>query len=401
MSRKVKINECGFDALLDLPGVGPKIAGQIIEERDHNRCTCIEDLQSMPRLRITNQLIDMVDFSEEPKMWGYDADALYARSAGFPKTERSLSDWSMGYQEPFRAPSYRFPPQQQRESEFRSFSDREDRMTRPRNERQISPRLSTSYEELYNGRSRSYYQRSQVNSHELKYSVANDTIELQQSEILQEHLPKHLEYNGHGNWQEFFSDFSKYADMSDWSAKQRTVHLGWCVKGIAREFYVATTAYEPDIEYYDLIGKFEIRFGSQGSESQQTLQMEFENAKQRDGESLEKWADRILRIATKAFPSMPVNRMHHRAIIKFCQECTVEEAGQNALSTRPKSMQDAIEQIKLFKYGNRTTHARHEISYTESAQSPVPIWATSRSPQMQFEFNELSRTPAKSQGKRW
>ena len=130
MSRKVKINECGFDALLDLPGVGPKIAGQIIEERDHNRFTCIEDLQSIPRLRITNQLIDMVDFSEEPKMWGYDADALYARSAGFPKTERSLSDWSMGYQEPFRAPSYRFPPQQQRESEFRSSSDREDKMTR-------------------------------------------------------------------------------------------------------------------------------------------------------------------------------------------------------------------------------------------------------------------------------
>ena len=59
---KVPINSCGFEQLLTLPGVGPKIANGIMDLRDKGLYIDLETLCLLPYLRVTKELLDLVDF---------------------------------------------------------------------------------------------------------------------------------------------------------------------------------------------------------------------------------------------------------------------------------------------------------------------------------------------------
>ena len=60
---KVPINSCGFEQLLTLPGVGPKIANSIMNLRDTGMSIDFETLCVLPWLRVTPDLIALIDFS--------------------------------------------------------------------------------------------------------------------------------------------------------------------------------------------------------------------------------------------------------------------------------------------------------------------------------------------------
>ena len=59
---KVPINSCGFEQLLTLPGVGPKIAKSIMDLRDKGTYIDLETLCLLPYLRLTSELLEMIDF---------------------------------------------------------------------------------------------------------------------------------------------------------------------------------------------------------------------------------------------------------------------------------------------------------------------------------------------------
>jgi len=62
MSR-VKINVCPFEELLQLPGVGTKIASQIFDLRQKKEVLDYEDLASLPYLRLSETFMKAVDFT--------------------------------------------------------------------------------------------------------------------------------------------------------------------------------------------------------------------------------------------------------------------------------------------------------------------------------------------------
>ena len=69
MSR-VKINVCRFEELLQLPGVGTKIASQIFDLRQKKGVLDYEDLSSLSYLRLSEAFMTVVEFTsfeEDPQ----------------------------------------------------------------------------------------------------------------------------------------------------------------------------------------------------------------------------------------------------------------------------------------------------------------------------------------------
>jgi len=131
-----------------------------------------------------------------------------------------------------------------------------------------------------------------------------------------------------------------------------------------------------DEDYVGLLRKFEKRFGYQ--DLPETLQMQFLGARQKSGESVEDWADRILSLATKAFRDLPDEHMYQQAILRLCQGCIDKEAGKNAATSRPRSIEDAVDQIKWHQHTVRviyghSTKTREYLSESDSEGSPVRV----------------------------
>lgn len=60
---KIKINSCPIDYLLLLPGVGRLTAERIMSFTQQYGNINASDLIEIPRLKLTRQLLDMIDFS--------------------------------------------------------------------------------------------------------------------------------------------------------------------------------------------------------------------------------------------------------------------------------------------------------------------------------------------------
>lgn len=88
-------------------------------------------------------------------------------------------------------------------------------------------------------------------------------------------LPKSLKYDGKSNWQAFYAKFSRFAEVSGWSAHECRDQLCWCLKGKASEHYALIVERNRNVEYEDLVQKFEKRFGFK--ELPETAQVEFQN----------------------------------------------------------------------------------------------------------------------------
>ena len=191
-------------------------------------------------------------------------------------------------------------------------------------------------------------------------------------------LPKSLKYDGTTNWQAFYTKFTKFAQASNWSIDECRNQFCWCLEGKASEFYAMLADRKQDENYVDLIRKFEKRFGFQ--DLPETLQMQFLSARQKPSESIEDWADRVVSLATKAFRDLPDDHMYSQAILRFCQGSIDKDAGTNAATSRPQSIEDAVDKVKWYKhtvkaiYG-RSSKTREVLSDSDSEGSPVRVQA--------------------------
>jgi predicted DNA-binding helix-hairpin-helix protein len=60
---RVLINVCSIEELMSLPGIGAKGADNILELREAKGDLELEDLNQVPYLRLTPQLINCLDFT--------------------------------------------------------------------------------------------------------------------------------------------------------------------------------------------------------------------------------------------------------------------------------------------------------------------------------------------------
>ncbi len=62
---KIKINQCSYRQLLDLPNIGRKLAAAIIYRREQKGNLTEEEFTRIPYLRVTPELIAQIDFEEQ------------------------------------------------------------------------------------------------------------------------------------------------------------------------------------------------------------------------------------------------------------------------------------------------------------------------------------------------
>ena len=147
------------------------------------------------------------------------------------------------------------------------------------------------------------------------------------------------------------------------------------MEGSASEYYALVTEQANDLEYYDLVRKLEKRFGFK--DLPETAHMQFMQAKQKQEESLEEWADRILQLATRAFQNLPEGHMYQQVVLRLCQGGIDKEAGQYAANLRPFSIEDALDKIRWFQHTSQAIYGRprKDVRYMspERPRSPVSV----------------------------
>ncbi|KAH3729960.1 hypothetical protein DPMN_055938 [Dreissena polymorpha] len=154
----------------------------------------------------------------------------------------------------------------------------------------------------------------------------------------------------------FYVKFTKYSVAQRWSAQDCKDNLCWCLTGKAGDFFANLVKKYGDMEYFDMIKRFEKRFGYQDLPATATIA--FNTARQDVDEDLDDWADRIMTLATKAFRDLPEDYMYSQAILRFCHGCINKEAGEVAANARPSTMEAAVDKVKRAVHTHTAVHGR-------------------------------------------
>ena len=149
--------------------------------------------------------------------------------------------------------------------------------------------------------------------------------------------PKALRFDGKTNWLSFKKKFDSYRKVMRWSEEESKDYLMWSLEGKALDFLTITKI---DLEKYSfrkIMKKLETRFGVK--ELTETSKAKFRQAFQKQDESLEDWADRVMTLATPAFVDLPEDHLKKEAIARFCQGCTDKDAAKHACFEQPETME--------------------------------------------------------------
>ena len=195
-------------------------------------------------------------------------------------------------------------------------------------------------------------------------------------------LPKSLSYDGKGSWQAFLTKFGKFAAIYEWTEEEKRDYLCLCLTDKASEFYALTTDRHVEMTYAEVVEKLEKRFGYR--ELPETAMVTFSSAVQREEESLDEWADRVLTLAGKAFRELPDAFMTQQAILRFCMGAREKEAGEQVVNQRPQTIEQAIDKMKWaihthgLMYG-RPKAVRQVVSAEEVQVAEVRVGDQSKS----------------------
>ena len=160
--------------------------------------------------------------------------------------------------------------------------------------------------------------------------------------------PIALRFDGKTNWLSFKKKFDSYRKVMRWSEEESKDYLMWSLEGKALDFLTITKI---DLEKYSfrkIMKKLETRFGVK--ELTETSKAKFRQAFQKQDESLEEWADRVMTLATPAFVDLPEDHLKKEAIARFCQGCTDKEAAKHACFEQPETMEEALNLVKHHQY---------------------------------------------------
>lgn len=288
---KLNINTCGYEDLRVLPGVGLVIADRIWELRKQGPID-LETFASIPKLRITPELIACIDFL--PSLC---IDHSYAKptSDGMEEYFTEFQDQedhgavNAEYQndctaEPPTHPRHtatplsvprRTPLSGECSGAYHAYNNEKTPTQKHSIPSSIQPPASPAT--CRSGEQENIEVQRRIPDHVRFQSPATQRRTLPSPQLsptfarrnLQVYtpsrrentkpvfLPKTLRYDGSSNWGAFFVKFTKYADASHWTTAERQDQLCWCLDGKASEFYTNIISRNQDIEYFDLVRKME------------------------------------------------------------------------------------------------------------------------------------------------
>ena len=73
---------------------------------------------------------------------------------------------------------------------------------------------------------------------------------------------------------------------------------------------------EPTLPFYDIIRRLESGFGYR--ELQETSNLAFMNSGQTKDEKMKEWADKVLKLAIRAFRGLPDEHIQKQAVLRCC-----------------------------------------------------------------------------------
>lgn len=387
---KININTCGYEDLRVLPGVGQVIADRIWELRKQGPID-LETFAGIPKLRITPDLLECIDFlpslcidhsyakPTSDGMEEYFTEFQDQDDHGEVNIEHKMTDGTAKPSThhrhtatPLSVPR-RTPLSGECSGAYHAYNNEKTPTQKHSIRNSIQPsagpatcRSGEQENSPYNIEVQRPIpdhvrfqspatQRRTLPSPQLSPTFARRNLQaytpsrpMQREYTKPVFLPKTLRYDGSSNWGAFFIKFTKYADASHWTTAERQDQLCWCLDGKASDFYTNIISRNQNIDYFDLVRKMEKRFNF--VDLPETLQVQFLGAHQNVGEKLEDWADRLLSLATKAFCDLPENHAYSQAILRLCQGCCDKEAGQHAAMSRPQTIEEAIDKIKWYQH---------------------------------------------------
>ena len=181
-------------------------------------------------------------------------------------------------------------------------------------------------------------------------------------------LPRSLVFNGIASWSAFHTKFTRYADAEGWTDRERLNNMCWCLIDKASDFFALCMERDEDLSYFALVKRFETRFGYK--DLPQTAQVEFNIIRQKPTESLEEWAEKVLRTGNLAFKNLPDQFLDEQVIMRFCLGCRNGDAGLYASTSCPRTLEQAIEMIKRYEQ-NLNAVKGHQTSDSRPARRDV------------------------------
>ena len=181
--------------------------------------------------------------------------------------------------------------------------------------------------------------------------------------------PKALRFDGKTNWLSFKKKFDSYRKVMRWSEEESKDYLMWSLEGKALDFLTITKI---DLEKYSfrkIMKKLETRFGVK--ELTETSRAIFRQAFQKQDESLEDWADRVMTLATPAFVDLTEDHLKKEAIARFCQGCTDKEAAKHAYFEQPETMEEALNLVKHHQYISQAVDGKKAKRVYEASVNAV------------------------------
>ena len=158
---------------------------------------------------------------------------------------------------------------------------------------------------------------------------------------------KNLTYDGKDGWSFFRRRFTSFLNHANLTDGEEVEWLMSCMTGSACGPVEAELAQNPDICFAELIYNLDRRFEQRGS--QYETNRRFFEARQKSGEPLDEWADRVQRLGTLAILNPQFER--DAIMAQFCRGLADRMAGRVvAMQTHSyQSLFEAVEAVRVFQ----------------------------------------------------
>ena len=157
-------------------------------------------------------------------------------------------------------------------------------------------------------------------------------------------LPKPQVFAGKkGEWNGFIFQFRKTARYSGWSQREKGDRLLASLRGKAVDFIMSKPREVQD-DYQALKDALEVRFGKM--EHPTSARQQLGNLRQKEGETLEDYADKVLTKVSEAYPGIDDEMEQDLAKEAFLLGCHHRNAAYAAAEKDPVTLQEALEEVQ-------------------------------------------------------
>jgi hypothetical protein len=164
--------------------------------------------------------------------------------------------------------------------------------------------------------------------------------------------------------------FVRLSRSQQWLEVKQHDQFCFALEGTASDYNTLLLDTDPNLTLADILRRFNKRFGSSAPELMH--QLNFQLASQNAGESLRQWANRMLTLATQAFPAAP--DIHTHAIPQLCYGAEDRDAGLYALDGQPRTVEQAVDRMQYYQHSRQTKSSklRRDVRQVGPEDAPPP-----------------------------